>query len=380
MQVAGSSSFNMMEELEIAQWQPSDNVKISEDGCCAEILSKSTTSCFVGALIPPIGSCSWRWHLTGCPCDTRRSCLEIGIALEGGDVSNALSTKLAPPQSSMVTASGILLDGELVAEIDMEAGVFRVTGSSSESGPSINMLVEERSKAFMHTGVGAICGHLWRPYIRCMGAQGLSIEIRNFETAGRAERFAREAVLAGRGVAECKEGLEQVLPGSGGQPGPGIGDIQCILPREPSSTHGALYMSAGFASENKHNLKLINATALLRLGASFSARSVPDGIEAKVVSINDDRSADFGIHIDDCNEFIKRHLEDGQNVLVHCGAGVSRSGAAVVAYVMLSQEVRYEDALSLVRKAREWVRPNDSFQQQLKDFEQRLERAGHYAT
>lgn len=54
-------------------------------------------------------------------------------------------------------------------------------------------------------------------------------------------------------------------------------------------------------------------------------------------------------------------------VLVHCAAGVSRSGAMVVAYLMYTYDLDVDEALARVRKARPCVRPNNSFARQLRE-------------
>jgi protein-tyrosine phosphatase len=59
----------------------------------------------------------------------------------------------------------------------------------------------------------------------------------------------------------------------------------------------------------------------------------------------------------------------GDNCVVHCAQGKSRSGTVVVAYVMALHGQGYEDALSAVKKKRNIVQPNDSFAAQLRKFE-----------
>lgn len=59
-------------------------------------------------------------------------------------------------------------------------------------------------------------------------------------------------------------------------------------------------------------------------------------------------------------------------VLVHCNAGVSRSAAVIVAFLMMNRGIRYDDAMALVRAARPIACPNEGFRRQLKDLERRL--------
>ena len=60
-------------------------------------------------------------------------------------------------------------------------------------------------------------------------------------------------------------------------------------------------------------------------------------------------------------------------VLVHCMAGSSRSGSAVIAYLMVQRQWTYMVALRFVQSKRPLVRPNLSFGKQLIKFEQEIE-------
>ncbi|OAA72209.1 Dual specificity phosphatase, catalytic domain protein [Cordyceps fumosorosea ARSEF 2679] len=69
-------------------------------------------------------------------------------------------------------------------------------------------------------------------------------------------------------------------------------------------------------------------------------------------------------------DFIDKHATAGadSNVLVHCQAGVSRSAAVVVAYLMRRDGMALDDAIEAVRERRR-VRPNANFMDQLRVWE-----------
>ncbi|KAL4943409.1 protein-tyrosine phosphatase-like protein [Aspergillus oleicola] len=56
----------------------------------------------------------------------------------------------------------------------------------------------------------------------------------------------------------------------------------------------------------------------------------------------------------------------GDRVLVHCGKGISRSGAIVVAYIMRTLIRPYEQVLLLARASRPSIAPNIGFEYQLR--------------
>ena len=58
-----------------------------------------------------------------------------------------------------------------------------------------------------------------------------------------------------------------------------------------------------------------------------------------------------------------------RNVLVHCQKGISRSGTAVMAYMMRKQVMDRDTALTIVRLLRDHVRPNPNFMDQLAQWE-----------
>ena len=62
----------------------------------------------------------------------------------------------------------------------------------------------------------------------------------------------------------------------------------------------------------------------------------------------------------------------GGKALVHCVAGVSRSAAIVIAYLMKHKRLPLREAFTLVRARRPFIRPNVGFWRQLIDYEQRL--------
>ena len=68
-------------------------------------------------------------------------------------------------------------------------------------------------------------------------------------------------------------------------------------------------------------------------------------------------------------EFIEQALMKSEGVLVHCNAGVSRSGAVCVAYVMKKYKIRVQEAIQRVKAKRAIVSPNSNFVEQLESVD-----------
>ena len=60
------------------------------------------------------------------------------------------------------------------------------------------------------------------------------------------------------------------------------------------------------------------------------------------------------------------------NVLVHCAAGISRSSAMLISYLMKKYDWTFEKSWQLVKSKRPCSYPNMNFQAQLRAFEKTL--------
>jgi protein-tyrosine phosphatase len=70
--------------------------------------------------------------------------------------------------------------------------------------------------------------------------------------------------------------------------------------------------------------------------------------------------------------FINNAKEKGGRVLVHCIQGISRSVSLVLAYIIFTRKINYDDAFKLVQARRSIASPNLGFSIQLQNFYQRL--------
>jgi len=63
------------------------------------------------------------------------------------------------------------------------------------------------------------------------------------------------------------------------------------------------------------------------------------------------------------------YIENAEGkILVHCAAGISRSGSIIVAYLMKKNNTGFDTALSMARNKSSRIRPNPNFERQLRDF------------
>ena len=87
------------------------------------------------------------------------------------------------------------------------------------------------------------------------------------------------------------------------------------------------------------------------------------------VELPDIHTASIMIYYREMRDFIQAARAGGGKVLIHDNAGISQSGALLIAYIMETQSRSFADAFRIVQLKRFCVSPNEGFQAQLLEFE-----------
>jgi serine/threonine/tyrosine-interacting protein len=95
----------------------------------------------------------------------------------------------------------------------------------------------------------------------------------------------------------------------------------------------------------------------------------PENFQYLTLDIADTITENIIRHFPAVRNFIDDCLNRGGKVLIHGIAGISRSAALVVAYLMEKYNLPFDDALKTVQKKRFCVFLNDGFKQQLRGYE-----------
>ena len=112
---------------------------------------------------------------------------------------------------------------------------------------------------------------------------------------------------------------------------------------------------------------VINCAAdYIRLDADFYGTEHP--IKYTEFYAEDLENYDMMQHIEEAYAAIEDARVNGGRVLIHCIAGVNRSGFLTVAYVMRHKRMDPIKAAVMIRKARGTLLTNEGFQQQLIEF------------
>lgn len=88
----------------------------------------------------------------------------------------------------------------------------------------------------------------------------------------------------------------------------------------------------------------------------------------KLDGFTDNTTTNLDTHINKTLPWIKKAIDDGGRVLVHCAAGSSRSGAIIVAYLMWELKIPMQQALEMAQQRRPIISPNPGFCEQLQAF------------
>ncbi|CAF0920158.1 unnamed protein product [Rotaria sordida] len=78
-------------------------------------------------------------------------------------------------------------------------------------------------------------------------------------------------------------------------------------------------------------------------------------------------------YFDQAYKFIYNAIKNHENILVHCVAGISRSPAIVISFLMRYAHMNMDDAYEFVKKKRSIVSPNLNFMGQLLLYEKKLQ-------
>lgn len=132
------------------------------------------------------------------------------------------------------------------------------------------------------------------------------------------------------------------------------------------------YIGADDVAQDKSSLDNYGITHILNLDSDVGNK-FEDDYNYKNIAMQDKSDYDLEKVFDDCFDFI----DDGRhygNVFVHCQGtiGLSRSTSICIAYLMNKEKQGFNEAWNNVKEARSFVKPNEGFQKQLKDYEVKL--------
>ena len=142
----------------------------------------------------------------------------------------------------------------------------------------------------------------------------------------------------------------------------------CNIIIEPSEGLGGICIGNLKASQDPDHISAFDIDVVLDVAGVD--HKYPEGMikHSKVIIADDDVEFDLSVHFEDCFDYIHENRIKGNNVLVHCHAGISRSASIVIGYLMKYQNMDLKTSLMFVLKKRPCIQPNDGFMKQLFDY------------
>lgn len=138
-----------------------------------------------------------------------------------------------------------------------------------------------------------------------------------------------------------------------------------------SKIYPNLYLGDRHTSKNGSFIKKSKITHILIAGNRLR-RHFTKKCAYMQLDIFDHPSAKIINHFIESIQYIEEALAGGNNILIHCWGGVSRSATIVIAYIMVKEKKSLDEALQFVRQKRSMIRPNPGFMAQLELFEKCL--------
>ncbi|XP_053708333.1 dual specificity protein phosphatase 8 [Synchiropus splendidus] len=136
--------------------------------------------------------------------------------------------------------------------------------------------------------------------------------------------------------------------------------LSIILPR--------LYLGAE-SDVTQEQLASLGISYVLNVSRSSPRPSFLPNSKYLRIPIDDSLWADLLPWIPQAFSFIDAAMSSGASVLVHCAAGISRSPALAVAYIMYSLGLDLDQAYRFVKERRPSISPNFNFLGQLQHFQ-----------
>ncbi|XP_078536612.1 dual specificity protein phosphatase 19 [Lissotriton helveticus] len=129
-----------------------------------------------------------------------------------------------------------------------------------------------------------------------------------------------------------------------------------------------LLLGSQDAAQDLDTMKKFKVTHILNVAYGV-ANAFPDDFKCKSISILDLPETDITSYFLESFDFLEKVKKEGGVVLVHCNAGVSRSAAVVIGFLMHSEGLNFARAFSTVKNARPAICPNPGFMEQLHKYQ-----------
>ena len=150
-------------------------------------------------------------------------------------------------------------------------------------------------------------------------------------------------------------------------------DNVCLLFTPPTHVIDNIYIGNSLNASNYYELEDNNITHVVNVSEEIS-NYFPDDIKYMRIPVSDTNDASLERYFPDALKFIGNvdPFSGGENVLVHCFMGSSRSATIVVLYLMRNHDMTFSEAYTYLKSRRPVVNMNITFADELRDCEKNI--------
>jgi hypothetical protein len=130
---------------------------------------------------------------------------------------------------------------------------------------------------------------------------------------------------------------------------------------------GVLYIGGKECAVNIETLRSLNIKRILVCCSHLPELISDDSILYHRLPMADSLDENLCDYLPSAFSFIAEGVEAGHCTLVHCNAGVSRSGSIAVSWLMKTRNISFDTAYELIRRNRPIVTPNSNFINQIRE-------------
>lgn len=138
------------------------------------------------------------------------------------------------------------------------------------------------------------------------------------------------------------------------------------IPTYPIHILNNLYIGDINSSIDENILSELNIGAIVVAGKNLQKKSFSN-INYLQLEIDDSLEQNIKEYFSSTNNFIKKYLTTS-SVLIYCYSGISRSASIIIAYLIIINNMNYDDAYNFVKSKSNKIYPNSNFENQLRSI------------
>ena len=141
------------------------------------------------------------------------------------------------------------------------------------------------------------------------------------------------------------------------------------LNSHPTEIFNWMYLGTYQNACDINELRRLGINCILNCASECLNNNLPEDIKELHLHIRDEEDFDLIPYFEEANVFINKARLLGQNILIHCKFGISRSVSFIMAYLIKYFRFNVQGALNYVRRRRKQINPNQGFFDQLIEYE-----------